>query len=147
MSPRESLTSLLRVFASAVPSTAAAGAACAPAIGPRREPARIAGHVGIDGEPERDAAAQAAAGPGRRRQAARYGRSLPLGRCGRASASGDAVHRLTHLGRLFAESGRYAARHKTWWLMPMIAVLLLLALLIATGQKIVERITHARPVA
>lgn len=147
MSPRESLTNLLRVFASAVPSPAAAGAAFTPAIDPRLEPARTAGHVGIDDEPEPDAATQAAAGPGRPLQVTRYGRSVPLGRRGGASAPGDAVHRLTHLGRLFAESSRYSARHKTWWLMPMIAVLLLLALLIATGQKIVERITHARPIA
>ncbi|MBK7048502.1 MAG: hypothetical protein IPO18_03970 [bacterium] len=44
------------------------------------------------------------------------------------------MHRLTHLGRLLAEIGRYAAQHKAWWLIPMVIVLLLLALLIVTGQ-------------
>jgi len=44
------------------------------------------------------------------------------------------VHRLKHLARLLAEVGRYAARHKAWWLVPMVVVLLLLALLIFTGQ-------------
>lgn len=44
------------------------------------------------------------------------------------------MHRLTHLVRLLAEIGRYAARHKAWWLVPMVVVLLVLALLIFTGQ-------------
>ncbi|MBK8167081.1 MAG: hypothetical protein IPK64_14170 [bacterium] len=44
------------------------------------------------------------------------------------------MHRLQHLARLLAEVGRYAARHKAWWLVPMVVVLLLLALLIFTGQ-------------
>jgi ABC-type dipeptide/oligopeptide/nickel transport system permease subunit len=48
--------------------------------------------------------------------------------------TGGIVHRLTHLGRLLAEIGRYAAQHKAWWLIPMVIVLLLLALLIVTGQ-------------
>jgi hypothetical protein len=44
------------------------------------------------------------------------------------------MHRLKHLARLLAEIGRYAARHKAWWLVPMVLVLLLLALLLFTGQ-------------
>jgi len=44
------------------------------------------------------------------------------------------MHRLRHLGLLLAEVGRYANRHRAWWLVPLVAVMLLLGLLIATGQ-------------
>lgn len=44
------------------------------------------------------------------------------------------MHRLRHLGRLLAEVGRYAAQHRAWWLVPLVVVMLLLGLLIATGQ-------------
>jgi len=44
------------------------------------------------------------------------------------------MHRLRHLGLLLAEVGRYAYRHRAWWLVPLVAVMLLLGLLIATGQ-------------
>jgi ABC-type dipeptide/oligopeptide/nickel transport system permease subunit len=44
------------------------------------------------------------------------------------------VHRIAHLGKLLAELGRYAARNKAWWLVPMVVVLLVLGFLIATGQ-------------
>ena len=44
------------------------------------------------------------------------------------------MHRITHLGKLLAELGRYAARNKAWWLVPMVLVLLVLGLLIVTGQ-------------
>jgi hypothetical protein len=44
------------------------------------------------------------------------------------------VHRIAHLGKLLAELGRYAARNKAWWLVPMVVVLLVLGFLIVTGQ-------------
>ncbi len=44
------------------------------------------------------------------------------------------MHRIAHLGKLLAELGRYAARNKAWWLVPMVVVLLVLGFLIVTGQ-------------
>lgn len=44
------------------------------------------------------------------------------------------MHRFKHLGHLLAELGRYAARNKAWWLVPMVIVLLALGFLIVTGQ-------------
>lgn len=44
------------------------------------------------------------------------------------------MHRFAHLGKLLAELGRYAARNKAWWLVPMVLVLLVLGFLIVTGQ-------------
>jgi hypothetical protein len=44
------------------------------------------------------------------------------------------VHRIAHLGKLLAELGRYAARNKAWWLVPLVVVLLVLGFLIMTGQ-------------
>jgi hypothetical protein len=44
------------------------------------------------------------------------------------------MHRLRHLGHLLAEVGRYARQHRAWWLVPLVVVMLLLGLLIATGQ-------------
>ncbi len=44
------------------------------------------------------------------------------------------MHRIAHLGKLLAELGRYAARNKAWWLVPMVIVLLVLGFLIVTGQ-------------
>jgi len=44
------------------------------------------------------------------------------------------VHFLRHLGHLLAEIGRYAARNKAWWLVPLVVVMLVLGLVIATGQ-------------
>lgn len=41
---------------------------------------------------------------------------------------------LKHLGRLLKEFGGFAWHNKAWWIIPMILVLLLLALLIVTGQ-------------
>ena len=38
------------------------------------------------------------------------------------------------LERLYDELGRYAARNKAWWLVPMVLVLLVLGFLIVTGQ-------------
>lgn len=42
--------------------------------------------------------------------------------------------RLRHVGSLLAEVGRYAARNRAWWLVPIVVALLILGLLIATGQ-------------
>jgi hypothetical protein len=44
------------------------------------------------------------------------------------------MHRLRFLTRLLAELGRYAARNKAWWLVPLVVVMLVLGLMIATGQ-------------
>lgn len=39
-----------------------------------------------------------------------------------------------HLGLLLKEFGRFAWHNKAWWIVPMILVLLILALLVFTGQ-------------
>jgi hypothetical protein len=44
------------------------------------------------------------------------------------------MHRFKHLGRLLAEFGRFAMRNKAWWIVPLVLVLLVLGLLIFTGQ-------------
>jgi uncharacterized integral membrane protein len=41
---------------------------------------------------------------------------------------------LRHLGRLLGEFMGFAWQNKAWWIVPIILVLLLLALLIATSQ-------------
>ena len=42
---------------------------------------------------------------------------------------------LKHLGRLLMEFFGFAWHNKAWWIVPMVLVLLLLALLIVTGQS------------
>jgi len=44
------------------------------------------------------------------------------------------MHYLRYLGRLLAELGAYARRNKAWWLVPLVIVMLVLGLLIVTGQ-------------
>ena len=44
------------------------------------------------------------------------------------------MHRLKHLGSLLAEIGRFAARNKAWWIVPLMVILLALGVLIFTGQ-------------
>lgn len=39
-----------------------------------------------------------------------------------------------HLGNLLKEFAGFAWKNKVWWIVPMVLVLLLLALLIVTGQ-------------
>ena len=41
---------------------------------------------------------------------------------------------LKHLGRLLKEFFGFAWHNKAWWIVPIVLVLLLLALLIVTGQ-------------
>jgi hypothetical protein len=41
---------------------------------------------------------------------------------------------LRHLGLLVSEFWGYAWRYKAWWIVPVMLVLILMALLIATGQ-------------
>jgi len=41
---------------------------------------------------------------------------------------------LRHLGRLLKEFLEFAWHNKAWWIIPIVLVLLLLALLIVTGQ-------------
>jgi uncharacterized integral membrane protein len=41
---------------------------------------------------------------------------------------------LKHLGHLLKELMGFAWQNKAWWIVPMVLVLLLLALLIVTGQ-------------
>jgi hypothetical protein len=43
---------------------------------------------------------------------------------------------LKHLRRLLREFLGFAWQNKAWWIIPLVGVLLLLALLIATGQTI-----------
>ena len=42
--------------------------------------------------------------------------------------------RLRYLGRLLREFAAYTWEYKLWWLIPVVAVLLLLGLLAVTGQ-------------
>ena len=41
---------------------------------------------------------------------------------------------LRHLGRLLRDFLGFAWQNKVWWIVPMVLVLLLMALLIVTGQ-------------
>jgi hypothetical protein len=43
---------------------------------------------------------------------------------------------LKHLGRLLKEFFGFAWQNKVWWIVPMVLVLLLLAVLIATSQSV-----------
>ena len=43
---------------------------------------------------------------------------------------------LRHLGRLFGELASFARHHKAWWLVPLVAMMLLLAVLIVAGQTV-----------
>ncbi len=43
---------------------------------------------------------------------------------------------LRYLGRMIGEFFSYAWHHKVWWLVPVVLVLLLLALLIASGTAV-----------
>ena len=43
---------------------------------------------------------------------------------------------LKYLGRLLKEVGEFAWHNKAWWIVPMVVLLLLLALLIATGTSV-----------
>ena len=43
---------------------------------------------------------------------------------------------LGYLGRLLKEFGEFAWHNKAWWILPMVILLLLLALLIATGTSV-----------
>jgi hypothetical protein len=43
---------------------------------------------------------------------------------------------LRHLGRLLREFIGFAAANKAWWIVPMVLVLLLLGILIATSQTV-----------
>ena len=45
------------------------------------------------------------------------------------------LRRLAHLGRLAREIWGYAWRYRAWWLIPVIAVLFLLALLAVVATK------------
>lgn len=42
---------------------------------------------------------------------------------------------LRHLGRLLKEFGLFAWANKAWWIVPIVLVLLIMALLIVTGQS------------
>jgi hypothetical protein len=46
------------------------------------------------------------------------------------------MRRLRHLGPLFAEIWAFARLNKAWWIVPLVALLLLLAVLIVTGQTV-----------
>ena len=43
---------------------------------------------------------------------------------------------LKHLLRLLKEFGQFAWHNKAWWIIPVVLVLLLLALLIVSGQTV-----------
>jgi hypothetical protein len=42
---------------------------------------------------------------------------------------------LKHIGRLPKEIGEFAWHNKAWWIVPVVLIMLLLALLIITGQS------------
>jgi hypothetical protein len=43
---------------------------------------------------------------------------------------------LKHLGRLLKEFGLFAWHNKAWWIIPVVLVMLILALFIATSQTV-----------
>jgi len=46
------------------------------------------------------------------------------------------VRKLGHLGKLLNEVWAFAWQNKAWWLVPLVVILLLLGLLIFTGQAV-----------
>ena len=46
------------------------------------------------------------------------------------------MHHLRYLRHLLAELGRYAARNKAWWLVPLVLVLLVMGALIVAGTNV-----------
>jgi hypothetical protein len=46
------------------------------------------------------------------------------------------MKKLGHLGHLLAEVWAFAWQNKAWWLVPLVLVLLLLGVLIVTGQAV-----------
>lgn len=46
------------------------------------------------------------------------------------------MKKLGHLGNLLAEVWAFAWQNKAWWLVPLVLVLLLLGVLIVTGQAV-----------
>ena len=44
------------------------------------------------------------------------------------------MRKLKYLGRLFRDLSGYAWRHKVWWVVPLVLVLLVFAWLISIGQ-------------
>jgi hypothetical protein len=43
---------------------------------------------------------------------------------------------MRHLGRLLKEFGLFAWHNKAWWIIPVVLVMLILALFIATSQAV-----------
>ena len=52
------------------------------------------------------------------------------------SSRGYTMRFLKHLLRLLKEFGQFAWHNKAWWIVPVVLVLLLLALVIVSGQTV-----------
>jgi hypothetical protein len=50
--------------------------------------------------------------------------------------TGNTMRFLKHLLRLLKEFGEFAWHNKAWWIIPVVLVLLLLGLLIVSGQAV-----------
>ena len=48
----------------------------------------------------------------------------------------DQVSKLSNLGRLFREIFQFAMQNKAWWIVPTVLILLLLGVLIFSGQAV-----------
>jgi len=46
------------------------------------------------------------------------------------------VHRFKQLGRTLAQVWRFALQNKAWWIIPTVVVLLLIGLVITSGQAV-----------
>jgi hypothetical protein len=46
------------------------------------------------------------------------------------------VSKLGHLGNLLSEVWKFALQNKAWWLVPLVGVMLLLGILVISGQAV-----------
>ena len=49
---------------------------------------------------------------------------------------GERVSKLSNIGRLFREIFQFAMQNKAWWIVPTVLILLLLGVLIFSGQAV-----------
>ena len=49
---------------------------------------------------------------------------------------GEPLSKLSNIGRLFREIFQFAMQNKAWWIVPTVLILLLLGVLIFSGQAV-----------
>ena len=55
---------------------------------------------------------------------------------GRNEKDNDHVSKFLYIGRLFREIFEFAMQNKAWWIVPTVLILLLLGVLIFSGQAV-----------